>query len=151
MNDFSKIANLILISIIGILAIIIAELNLIDNIKAANTEEVRLFCGVTAEDNLSRRKKGVRLNLTGKSLFENNCVICHEINEQVVGPALLKITERRDRKWLYQMISNSQKLIESGDSTAINIYEMFGKAKMPPFDFTTSELDSIIDYIDCYY
>ncbi|BDD05096.1 cytochrome c3 family protein [Aureibacter tunicatorum] len=83
----------------------------------------------------------------GKSLFENNCTVCHAVHEQVVGPALKDVTERRSVAWLQAFIGNSQKVIKSGDKTAVKLYEEFGKTEMPSFDFSEEEILSVLAYV----
>lgn len=85
----------------------------------------------------------------GKTLFTTNCTVCHAISERVVGPALAGVTERRTTPWLVQFIQNSQKLIQSGDSEAVALYNEFNKVQMPSFDyFSEEEVLSILAYIE---
>ncbi|WPP51518.1 c-type cytochrome [Catalinimonas niigatensis] len=83
----------------------------------------------------------------GKSLFTNNCTVCHAINAQVVGPALKDVHERRDLPWLQSFIKNSQAVIQSGDDYAVNLYNEYNKTLMPAFDFSDEEVTSIVAYI----
>ena len=85
----------------------------------------------------------------GKALFTNNCTVCHSLTQKVVGPALAGVTERRETDWLLKFIQNSQKVIQSGDETAVALYEEFGKMQMPSFDyFSEAEILSILAYIE---
>lgn len=83
----------------------------------------------------------------GKSLFTNNCTVCHAINEVVVGPALRDVHERRDLPWLLGFIKNSQQVIQSGDDYAVNLYNEYNKTLMPAFAFSDEEVTSILAYI----
>ncbi len=83
----------------------------------------------------------------GKTLFNNNCTVCHAINDQVVGPALKNVHERRDLAWLEKFIKNSQSVIQSGDDYAVNLYNEFNKTLMPSFDFSDEQITSIVAYI----
>ena len=85
----------------------------------------------------------------GKTLFATNCTVCHAISDRVVGPALAGVTERRTTPWLVQFIKNSQKLIQSGDSEAVALYNEYNKVQMPSFDyFSDEEVMSILAYIE---
>lgn len=85
----------------------------------------------------------------GKTLFTTNCTVCHALNEKVVGPALANVTERRTTDWLIQFISNSSKLIQSGDDQAVALYNEYNKTQMPSFDyFSEEEILSILAYIE---
>lgn len=84
----------------------------------------------------------------GKKLYTNACAVCHGIHEQVVGPALVNVTDRRPVEWLIDFIHNSQKVIQSGDEYAVNIYNQFNKMQMPNFDYLSNdEVLSILAYI----
>ena len=83
----------------------------------------------------------------GESLFNNNCTVCHAINQQVVGPALKNVHERRDLPWLIGFIKNSQKVIQSGDDYAVNLYNEYNKTVMPSFAYSDEEITSIVAYI----
>jgi len=45
----------------------------------------------------------------GKELFDGNCAQCHAVHEQVVGPALANVYERRDVPWLVNFIKYPEK------------------------------------------
>lgn len=84
----------------------------------------------------------------GKTLFQNNCTVCHAVHEQVVGPALANISDRRPLPWLISFIKNSQKVIQSGDDYAVNLYNEFNKTQMPNFDyFSDEEIKAMLAYI----
>lgn len=84
----------------------------------------------------------------GSSIFKNNCAVCHAIDAQVVGPALKGVTERRPLPWLISFISNSQKVISSGDEYAVQLYNKFNKTVMPPFtSLSEDQIKSVLGYI----
>ncbi len=74
----------------------------------------------------------------GKVAFMANCKQCHAVNEQVVGPALAKVYERRDLKWLVGFIKYPQKVIDSGDPYAQALYKKYNQY-MPNHDFLKDE------------
>lgn len=84
----------------------------------------------------------------GESLFNNNCKVCHNIDSRLIGPALANIYDRRDLPWIYAFVKNSQKLINSGDEDAVNIYNEYNQVAMTAFDtFTDDEILSVVAYI----
>ncbi len=84
----------------------------------------------------------------GKTLFNNNCTVCHAVHQKVVGPALINVHERKQLPWLISFIKNSQKVIQSGDDYAVNLYNEYGKAVMPSFDyFSDDEIKDILAYV----
>lgn len=83
----------------------------------------------------------------GETLFKNNCLVCHDVHEQKVGPALADIHNRRPIEWIKAFILNSQKVIQSGDEYAVNLYNEYNQTLMTSFDFSDDELNSVIEYI----
>lgn len=84
----------------------------------------------------------------GSSIFNNNCTVCHAIDAQVIGPALKGVTERRPLPWLISFISNSQKVISSGDEYAVQLFNEYNKTVMPPFTSLSEEqITSVLAYI----
>ena len=84
----------------------------------------------------------------GESLFNNNCKVCHNIDGRLIGPALANIYDRRDLPWIYAFVQNSQKVINSGDEYAVNLYNEYNQVAMTSFDtFTDDEVLSIVAYI----
>lgn len=84
----------------------------------------------------------------GKKLFTDNCVVCHSLGaDRLVGPGLKGVNERRPEAWLVSWIRNSQKVVESGDKYAVDLFNAYNKTPMPPYDFSDEEIKSILKYI----
>lgn len=84
----------------------------------------------------------------GKALYQANCTSCHAINEKVVGPALKDVHKRREEAWLVKWIRNSQKLIQSGDPVAVQLYKENNESPMTAFEqFSDVQIKSIIAYV----
>ncbi len=85
----------------------------------------------------------------GKTIFNANCVVCHALSdEKVIGPGLKDVTKRRPEAWLIPWIRNSQKVIESGDKYAVDLYNAYNKIQMPPYAFSDDEIKSVLAYIE---
>lgn len=85
----------------------------------------------------------------GKELFDGNCAQCHAVHEQVVGPALANVYERRDVPWLVNFIKYPEKTIASGDEYAVALYEKYKAAGyMPNHDaLSDDQIKSILSYV----
>ncbi|MCD6068866.1 MAG: hypothetical protein K0S33_3692 [Bacteroidetes bacterium] len=100
---------------------------------------------------------GVMLSADGKSLFKQNCAVCHSMCDQhLTGPGMKGIADRvPPGRWLFDYIKNNEKLIRKGDVYANKILKENGGPAMPVFEGTLSsnDLNAIVDYIvkgDCY-
>ncbi len=85
---------------------------------------------------------------SGKTIFENNCYQCHRVHKQWTGPALKDVYDRQSIPWLISFIKNSQKVIQSGDEYAVNLYNEYSKTVMPNHTFLKdADIMSILAYI----
>lgn len=84
----------------------------------------------------------------GESLFKSNCTQCHSIHEKVIGPALVNVSDRREADWLISWIRNSQKMIQSGDETAVALFNEYNKVAMPAYPFSDQDILSILAYVE---
>lgn len=85
----------------------------------------------------------------GKSLFNANCAACHKLDKKLVGPALGKISERREMDWLKAWIKDNNALRASGDADAIAIYEEYKGSPMTAFpQFADADIENIVAYLD---
>lgn len=84
----------------------------------------------------------------GKGLYEGNCIQCHAILDEVVGPRLGNITERRSNEWLLAFTKYPECMIRLGDSISVCLYEKY-QQYMPNHDFLSDEeINSIYTYIE---
>jgi cytochrome c551/c552 len=84
----------------------------------------------------------------GKMIFTSRCASCHNINKTVVGPALAGVNERHTEDWIVHFVHSSQTVINSGDQTAVALYEKFNKVPMPDhLDLSAESIKGILAYI----
>ncbi len=87
--------------------------------------------------------------LQGELLFKANCTACHRIHEKLVGPALERLSDKYDKKWLYSFIRNSQEMIEEGDPSAVQIFNEYKGSVMTAFPtLSDRDIDAILEYIE---
>ncbi|MFC2110381.1 cytochrome c3 family protein [Bacteroidota bacterium] len=85
----------------------------------------------------------------GKSLFNANCAACHKLDKKLVGPALGKISERRELAWLKAWIKDNNALRASGDADAIAVFEEYNSMPMSAFpQLSDADIENIIAYTD---
>ncbi len=84
---------------------------------------------------------------SGENLFRQNCAACHRVDQNLIGPALQNVYDRRDMAWIMAFVKNSQKVIASGDEYAVSLYDEYNKTVMTSFDFTDDEILSIVAYV----
>jgi mono/diheme cytochrome c family protein len=85
----------------------------------------------------------------GKSIFNTNCASCHKRYKKAVGPALHKVTERREMQWIYTWIYDSTAMILSGDAQAVAIYKEYKQSNMNAFpQLSTEDVDAILSWVE---
>lgn len=85
----------------------------------------------------------------GRALFAARCAACHTIGRgRLVGPDLEGVTKRRPQRWLIDFITAPQRMIESGDPEAAEVFEAFNRIPMPPAGISKAEILAVLDYIE---
>lgn len=88
-------------------------------------------------------------NLTrGQWLFKGRCAACHGISNELTGPALAGISDRRSEDWIVAFVRSPQQMISEGDQTALEVFDMYNSLPMPPQkDLSDNDIRDIIAYI----
>lgn len=81
-------------------------------------------------------------------VWGSRCGTCHTVGDgDDVGPDLLGVTERRDRSWLVDFIRSSTAMIEAGDEIALELFEQYGRQKMPDHAYDSAQIEELLDWI----
>lgn len=93
---------------------------------------------------------GLSPNKEGEKYFKLNCKTCHNIYEDLTGPALKDVTKRHDRTWLASYIRGPKSLYDQGDKEAKVIIDKWKDRSgiMPAFNLKDEEISAILDHID---
>lgn len=84
----------------------------------------------------------------GKLIFTSRCAGCHNVNQQLTGPALAGVAERRSIDWIVNFVHSSQSVIKAGDKTAMELFNKFNKITMPDHrDLSAEDIKSVVDFI----
>lgn len=83
----------------------------------------------------------------GKVLFSTRCAGCHNVNQQLTGPALAGVDQRRSIEWIISFVKSSRTMIDNGDKDAVALYGKF-RTPMPDHpDLTDENIRQIVEYI----
>jgi hypothetical protein len=88
--------------------------------------------------------------LKGKTLFNENCGMCHMPNDEaLIGPGLWQVGKRRSLEWIVKWIHNPMKMVNSGDPYAIEIYTKYNRFPMTAFPaLNEKQIKQILAYLD---
>ncbi len=87
----------------------------------------------------------------GQQLFVQNCLQCHYVEKDKIGPKLRGFMAHwnHDTARVRAFIRNSMEVIKSGDPRAVEVYEQYNKSVMTPMPHLSDEqIDQIIEYIE---
>jgi mono/diheme cytochrome c family protein len=85
----------------------------------------------------------------GETIFRQKCSSCHTIGGgQLVGPDLQEVTQRRDLAWIKSFIAGPDKMIASGDPTAVQLLQENNNITMPALGMQPAEIDLIVAYLE---
>ena len=83
----------------------------------------------------------------GKKLFRTQCISCHALEHDGVGPRLGGITDLLREKELMDFIRNPSRVIASGNERAVALHGRY-KQTMPAYDWMEDEaIHSVLSYI----
>ncbi len=83
----------------------------------------------------------------GKKIFKSLCAACHKLDKKLIGPALGKIEEKRENKWLKSWIKDNASLRASGDADAVAIFDEYKGMPMMGFpQLSDDDIDNVLYY-----
>ena len=84
----------------------------------------------------------------GKTIFTTRCAGCHNVNRQVVGPALAGVDQRRSIDWIINFVHSSQTMVNRGDKDATALLKEFNNIPMPDHkDLSDENIKNVVEYI----
>ena len=85
---------------------------------------------------------------SGKQIFQKSCAACHSIGAgRLIGPDLKGVNDKRPEDWLLKFIKSSEKLVKSGDKTAMALLEEFNKMPMPDQALSDDQIRKVLAHI----
>jgi glucose/arabinose dehydrogenase/mono/diheme cytochrome c family protein len=74
----------------------------------------------------------------GQTIFNQNCIACHAIDQDGIGPALGGVTAVASPDWLRKFIRDPKAMIDSGDERSLKLFNKY-KTVMPSFAYYTDD------------
>jgi len=82
----------------------------------------------------------------GKGLFTSKCVMCHDLDQKKVGPALRNITKERKPEYLMNVVYNTTKM-QKNDPVFKGLIAKFNNVPMPDPNLTEAQSRSLLEYL----
>lgn len=84
----------------------------------------------------------------GEALYNTKCIVCHKMNENMVGPALAGVTKIRTPEWIMNMILNPEEMTKK-DETAQSLLKKY-VTQMTFQNLTEKEVRSMLEFFRDY-
>jgi len=88
----------------------------------------------------------------GEQIFRTRCASCHTVTGKelagALGPDLLGVSQRREKRWLYDWLKAPDQMINKKDPIAMEMYERYNNLAMPNMRLNKEEADVLLAYID---
>jgi mono/diheme cytochrome c family protein len=90
-----------------------------------------------------------KLAKQGEGIFREKCAGCHSIGaeDQPTGPGLAGVSERRERQWLIDFITNPDEMISAGDATAVALLAEYNNFKMPAVRLDPPAMEALLVFL----
>ena len=82
----------------------------------------------------------------GKSIFTNQCVICHEMDQKKLGPPLRNITKERTPEYIMNLMLNSAQM-QKDDPLVKSLLKQYNNLPMPDPALNQSKARSVLEYL----
>ena len=69
----------------------------------------------------------------GRDVFKAYCKTCHSLDRKLIGPLLVRSFTTRDSLCFVKMIIDANKLIRSGDTAAVKVFNDYNQFPHPDF------------------
>jgi protein SCO1 len=85
----------------------------------------------------------------GRYLFQTRCAACHSIGKgDGLGPDLLDVSSRRDRRWLARYVAEPDAMLADGDRIAEELFARYKNVRMPNLKLDSDEVAAVLSYIE---
>jgi protein SCO1/2 len=85
----------------------------------------------------------------GEDLFRRRCQVCHTVGAgDTVGPDLVGVVAKRDRKWLARWIQAPNELLDAKDPLATALYAQYKQVNMPNLRLSDHDVEVRIGYLE---
>ena len=82
----------------------------------------------------------------GKSIFTNQCVICHEMDQKKLGPPLRNVTKERTPEYIMNLLLNSTQM-QKDDPLLKSLLKQYNNLPMPDPALNQSKARSVLEYL----
>jgi cytochrome c551/c552 len=82
----------------------------------------------------------------GKVIYTNQCIVCHDMVQKKIGPALKNITKVRTPEYLMNLLLNSAQM-QKENATVKGLLKEYNNIPMPDPGLNEAKARSVLEYL----
>ena len=82
----------------------------------------------------------------GKVIFNNQCIVCHEMDQKKLGPSLKNVTKERTPEYIMNLLLNSAQM-QKDDPLVKSLLKQYNNLPMPDPALNQSKARSVLEYL----
>jgi cytochrome c len=82
----------------------------------------------------------------GKSIFNNKCIVCHDMDQKKIGPLLRNITKERTPEYIMNLLVNSVQM-QKDDPFVKELLKKYNNVLMPDPGINQVQARSVLEYL----
>lgn len=82
----------------------------------------------------------------GKVIFNNKCMICHDLDQPKIGPTLRNVTKARSPEFIMNMLVNTVQM-QKEDATIKELIKKYNNIIMTPPMLNQEQARSVLEYL----
>ena len=82
----------------------------------------------------------------GKALYTAQCIVCHDMDQKKIGPALKNVTKMRTPEYLMNVLLNSAQM-QKEDPTMNALLKEYNNMPMPDPGFNQAKARAVVEYL----
>lgn len=82
----------------------------------------------------------------GMSIYNNKCIVCHDLDQKKIGPPLRTVTKERTPEYIMNLLVNYVQM-QKEDPVLKDIIKKFNNLPMPDPAMNQSQARSVLEYL----
>ena len=82
----------------------------------------------------------------GKGIYNNTCVVCHDLDQKKIGPALKNITKQRSPEFIMNLLLNTAQM-QKEDPTVKALLKEYNNLPMQDPNLNQAKARAVLEYL----
>ena len=82
----------------------------------------------------------------GKGIYNNTCIVCHDLNQKKIGPALMNITKQRSPEYIMNLLLNTAQM-QKENPTVKALLKEYNNLPMQDPNLNQPKARAVLEYL----